>query len=75
MVSRCAGVTTGVSLVISVATIATFTFYIAADFPRLQRGLLSWFDGLQLDPSRQRTKRGQPRGSAKKLRANTSRAR
>lgn len=36
-------VTTGVSLVISVATIATFTFYIAADFPRLQRGLLSWF--------------------------------
>lgn len=36
-------VTTGVSLVISVATIATFTFYVAADFPRLQRGLLSWF--------------------------------
>jgi predicted PurR-regulated permease PerM len=36
-------VTTGISLVISVATIATFTFYIAADFPRLQRGLLSWF--------------------------------
>ena len=37
-------VTTGISLVISVATIATFTFYIAADFPRLQRGLLSWFN-------------------------------
>lgn len=37
-------VTSGVSLVISVATIATFTFYIAADFPRLQRGLLSWFN-------------------------------
>jgi predicted PurR-regulated permease PerM len=35
--------TSGVSLVISVATIATFTFYFAADFPRLQRGLLSWF--------------------------------
>ena len=36
-------VTTGVSLVVKVATIATFTFYVAADFPRLQRGLLSWF--------------------------------
>jgi predicted PurR-regulated permease PerM len=36
-------VSTGVSLVVSVATIATFTFYFAADFPRLQRGLLSWF--------------------------------
>jgi predicted PurR-regulated permease PerM len=36
-------VSTGISLVISVATIATFTFYFAADFPRLQRGLLSWF--------------------------------
>jgi predicted PurR-regulated permease PerM len=36
-------VTTGVSLVVKVATIATFTFYFAADFPRLQRGLLSWF--------------------------------
>ncbi len=36
-------VTTGISLVFSVATIATFTFYFAADFPRLQRGLLSWF--------------------------------
>jgi predicted PurR-regulated permease PerM len=36
-------VTSGISLVISVATIATFTFYIAADFARLQRGLLSWF--------------------------------
>lgn len=37
-------VTGGVSLVISVATIATFAFYFAADFPRLQRGLLSWFN-------------------------------
>jgi predicted PurR-regulated permease PerM len=36
-------VSTGISLVVSVATIATFTFYFAADFPRLQRGLLSWF--------------------------------
>jgi predicted PurR-regulated permease PerM len=36
-------VTTGVSLVVKVATIATFTFYFAADFPQLQRGLLSWF--------------------------------
>ena len=36
-------VTGGVSLVVSVATIATFTFYFAADFPRLERGLLSWF--------------------------------
>jgi predicted PurR-regulated permease PerM len=36
-------VSTGVSLVVSVATIATFTFYFAADFPRLQRGLLAWF--------------------------------
>jgi predicted PurR-regulated permease PerM len=36
-------VSTGVSLVVSVATIATFTFYFAADFPRLQRRLLAWF--------------------------------
>lgn len=36
-------VTTGLSLVFSVATIATFTFYFAADFPRLQRASLSWF--------------------------------
>jgi predicted PurR-regulated permease PerM len=36
-------VTTGISLVFNVATIATFTFYFAADFPRLQRGFLSWF--------------------------------
>ncbi len=41
-------VTTGISLVFNVATIATFTFYFAADFPRLVRGLLSWFS-----PSRQ----------------------
>jgi predicted PurR-regulated permease PerM len=36
-------VTGGVSLVFSVATIATFAFYFAADFPCLLRGLLSWF--------------------------------
>ena len=36
-------VSTGIGFVFSVATIATFTFYFAADFPRLLRGLLSWF--------------------------------
>jgi predicted PurR-regulated permease PerM len=36
-------VSAGVGFVFSVATIATFTFYIAADFPRLLRGFLSWF--------------------------------
>jgi predicted PurR-regulated permease PerM len=36
-------VSTGVGFVFNVATIATFTFYFAADFPRLLRGLLSWF--------------------------------
>jgi predicted PurR-regulated permease PerM len=36
-------VSNGVGFVFSVATIATFTFYIAAGFPRLVRGLLSWF--------------------------------
>jgi predicted PurR-regulated permease PerM len=36
-------VSTGVGFVVGVATIATFTFYIAADFPRLLRGFLSWF--------------------------------
>ncbi|MDH4112279.1 MAG: AI-2E family transporter [Actinomycetota bacterium] len=36
-------VTRGVGLVFQVATIATFTFYFAADFPRLQRSFLSWF--------------------------------
>jgi predicted PurR-regulated permease PerM len=36
-------VSTGVGFIFSVATIATFTFYIAADFPRLLRGFLSWF--------------------------------
>lgn len=41
-------VSRGLSLLFSVATIGTFTFYFAADFPRLQRGLLSWFN-----PSRQ----------------------
>jgi predicted PurR-regulated permease PerM len=34
---------TGVSLIFSLATIAMFTFYFAADFPRLQRSFLSWF--------------------------------
>ena len=41
-------VTAGITLPFNVATIATFTFYFAADFPRLQRGFLSWFR-----PSRQ----------------------
>jgi predicted PurR-regulated permease PerM len=36
-------VSTGVGFVFNVATIATFTFYFAADFPRLLRGFLSWF--------------------------------
>ena len=33
----------GASLVFSLFTIAMFTFYLAADFPRLQRAFLSWF--------------------------------
>lgn len=37
-------VTKGIGLVFNVATVATFTFYFAADFPRLQRGFLSWFN-------------------------------
>ncbi len=36
-------VTTGVGMVFQVATIATFTFYFSADFPRLRRSFLSWF--------------------------------
>lgn len=36
-------VSRGVGLIVSVATIATFTFYFTADFPRLQRSFLSWF--------------------------------
>jgi predicted PurR-regulated permease PerM len=36
-------VSTGIGFVFNVATIATFTFYFAADFPRLLRGFLSWF--------------------------------
>jgi predicted PurR-regulated permease PerM len=36
-------VSSGVGFVVSVATIATFTFYIAAGFPGLVRGFLSWF--------------------------------
>ena len=33
----------GVSLVFNLATIALFTFYLAADFPGLRRSFLSWF--------------------------------
>jgi predicted PurR-regulated permease PerM len=33
----------GISLVFGLFTIAMFTFYLAADFPRLQRAFLSWF--------------------------------
>ena len=33
----------GASLVFGLFTIAMFTFYLAADFPRLQRAFLSWF--------------------------------
>jgi len=36
-------VTKGVGMVFQVATIATFTFYFAADYPRLARSFLSWF--------------------------------
>ena len=36
-------VSSGVGFVFNVATIATFTFYFAADFPELLRGFLSWF--------------------------------
>ncbi len=36
-------VTRGVGMVFQVATIATFTFYFAADYPRLARSFLSWF--------------------------------
>ncbi len=36
-------VSTGASLVFNIATIALFTFYLAADFPQLQRSFLSWF--------------------------------
>jgi predicted PurR-regulated permease PerM len=41
-------VSSGVGLIINLATIATFTFYFAADFPRLVDACLSWFR-----PSRQ----------------------
>jgi predicted PurR-regulated permease PerM len=41
-------VSSGVGLIFSFATIATFTFYFAADFPRLVDAALSWFR-----PSRQ----------------------
>lgn len=33
----------GVGLAINLATIAMFTFYLTADFPRIQRSFLSWF--------------------------------
>lgn len=36
-------VSAGVGLIASLATMAMFTFYFAADFPRLQRSFLSWF--------------------------------
>jgi predicted PurR-regulated permease PerM len=36
-------VSSGVGFVFNVATIATFTFYFAADFPKLLREFLSWF--------------------------------
>lgn len=36
-------VSKGVGLIATVATIATFTFYFAVYFPRLQRSFLSWF--------------------------------
>jgi predicted PurR-regulated permease PerM len=36
-------VSKSVGMVFQVATIATFTFYFAADYPRLARSFLSWF--------------------------------
>jgi predicted PurR-regulated permease PerM len=36
-------VSAGVGLLFNLLTIATFTFYFAAGFPRLQRSFLSWF--------------------------------
>jgi predicted PurR-regulated permease PerM len=36
-------VSTGATLVFEVATIGLFTFYLTADFPRLQGAFLSWF--------------------------------
>ena len=38
---------TGATLVFGVATIGLFTFYLTADFPRLQRAFLSWFKPAQ----------------------------
>jgi predicted PurR-regulated permease PerM len=40
-------VSSGASLVFELATIGLFTFYLTADFPRLQRALLSWFKPAQ----------------------------
>ena len=36
-------VSTGAGLVFEVATVGLFTFYLTADFPRLQKAFLSWF--------------------------------
>ena len=36
-------VSSGAALVFKLATIGLFTFYLTADFPRLQRAFLSWF--------------------------------
>jgi predicted PurR-regulated permease PerM len=41
--SASGAVSKGVGLVFQVATIATFTFYFAADYSRLARSFLSWF--------------------------------
>jgi len=41
--SASGAVSTGLGLIFQVATIATFTFYFAADYPRLGRSFLSWF--------------------------------
>jgi len=35
--------TSGIGFLFQMATVAMFTFYFAADFPRLQRSFLSWF--------------------------------
>lgn len=35
--------TSGLSLIFNLATIAMFTFYFAADFPRIEKAFLSWF--------------------------------
>ena len=40
-------VSSGAGLVFEMATIGLFTFYLTADFPRLQRAFLSWFKPAQ----------------------------